>query len=175
MSLFDNACGYFINYDCEINIMSFLSNQDIVRCMFNVNKYSRKLCNVVKDNSSNIIKTFIKKVIHEKKAIRYILNPNNTNVNNISISIIYKYIIKCYPNKFKHKALIYFVSNIRRDDRISIYISEDSEKMLIFTTFMLDVDVQTRLVNIFHILESENNNSVHMLYNYYVRYLILTK
>ncbi len=175
MSLFSNMHNSYVNSDCENNIMSFLSNQDFVKSMFNVNKYHRKLCIDIKNNASNIIKRFIKKVINEKKAIKYILNPNNINVNIVSKNIIHKYIIKCYPNKFKHKALIYFVSNIRRDDRISINVSEDSEKMLIFTTFMLDVDIQTRIINVFHILELENNNSIHMLYNYYVRYIILTR
>jgi len=164
-----------VDRDCENTILSFLSNKDIIYSLHSVNKHSNKLCKIIKNKSSDIIKRFIAKLIYEKKAIRYILNPNNTNVSNISKKIIYKYIIKCYPNKFKQKALIYFVSNIRRDERISINISEDSEKMLIFTTFMLDVDTQCRLNNVFNILESENNNCIHMLYNYFVRYLILTR
>jgi hypothetical protein len=170
-----------LNSDVDKLILSFLDRKEVIKSLEQLNKVGNTIANNIKHNASKTITIFLKKVISEKKAIRYIIsmdkkilsNSDSVLITKISKSIAKKYIIKCYKEEYKQKALTYFICNITRNANIRAEINSDVEKMLMFVNFFMDAEVRIKLMMSLDLLETHTQNGIHYMFDYFIKYSII--
>ncbi len=160
-----------LSIDSVNNILSYLSTTEYRY----VNSEFNKIAKSLERSAAKTIYKFLKNAIAEKNTIKDMLKLNSNN--NVNLTVYRKYIIKCYNHKIKQRALTFYISNINRSASALGKVSQDVEKMLIFTTFMLNADINTKLYNIFRLLLNSSDPTtklcIYDMYRDFVKYSIL--
>lgn len=167
-----------ISFEIESNILSYLKTNEykFVNKLFNIQAKS------VENRASLVILKFIRRVLAEKKAIRYLLNYKNGC--KISANICRKYVVKFYPSSIKKDALQYYLNMISRESvprnrriysrNLDVIMSKELSHYIIFATIFIDTDTK-KIEWISACLCKSKDNKILMydMYDYFLKYKIM--
>lgn len=174
-----------INHDTENIILSYLKTKEYKYVNKRFNNYS----NNVEHRASCVITNFLRKIIAEKKAVRYILNYKNDC--KINAKVCKQYIVKFYPARIKQNALQYYLNMISRE-RVSMrrqyYMLRENQNVvdmemtkhfshciIMITITMQDTNSKIRWISEFFCQSKEHNILMFDMYDYFLRHKVLNQ